>query len=770
MPNLHETSLSFYRTFAANNLKFLRDVEVDLDFEESGGEVIYALDSSEVYGYTMGAAETFFFERGGDPFSEEIGRATLFELHEAILEQILFEQKSNYLLLPPYIIELTNFLRGLKYSTMQRVAKGTVDVARSINDLKQRHEYKELLKLAGEPDVLDAHSENNHMFRSRFQKAAPDLVEIWRATSAKQPIDRARDFIEQPFIQLSDLVQELTEPNDPVFQDWFSRLNKRRPQRENQNFLDAQAMGFLYSLNFELHRMNRRTKVVLISRSNALYQIASQDAQVWKDIGGQPIRHPRSFLNQITSLGTISYRKSTFEKRRNIAWWKNTYSAIVAGGRSDQQGTRLTITEITNRSLAVLIDVWKRFCSAQVSSRAVKTKGDSQDVLLKALHALSATGSIQGIFDAIIFDLYKELDKIHFNIPTSMEASDELDFFRRYGRSQQIDKRSPTHDDIGERLVVSSLHGTNLAYSIHIRSNKIRNLIKEHRQDPFGALAALTEAASSVSDADGDLFHAEWYLAMSYLYASISAWSAAVRFVEVASQNLAEVAGARGADRDWQISLFEVAYLKSKCARELGTSPDELLRTIDTLEAAIVTFGRLPRSKGKSAYLARARTESIKCLFELLKLTNSLEDVVLAKLLNNIATCRDNIASTADPVIEAQFLNNFCYHSVDIDALVPKVFAYELVSRDFTRFYDLSTHLYGQLKSWPENYLDTFCWVTFQLAHKGALQLPFKGCDEDTIFELLDWNAERENISDHDRQDFVAHKNLVSREWRKDVL
>jgi len=769
MANLQKASLDFYRTFATNNLQFLRDVEDDLDFEGNGGNIIYALDFSEVYGYTMGAAETFFFEKGGDPFSEEIGRATLFELHEAILEQILFEQESDYLLLPPYIIELANFIRGLKHSTVQKVAKSTVEAARSIKDLKERSEYQHLLRLASEPDVMDAHSETNHDFRSTFQKAAPGLVEIWRATSAKQPIDKAREFLKQPFMQIADLSPELTKPNEAIFQDWYSRLNKRRPQRENQNFLDAQAMGFLYNINLEFLRSKRQTKVVLISRSKVLYEIASQQFGDWQTVGGQPIRHPRSFLNQISSLGTISKRRSIAEKRRNINWWKNTYSAIADGERSNFQGSNLTISELTNRSLVVLIDVWKRFCSAQVSSRTIKTESDSEDVLLRALHALSTTGSIQGIFDAIIFDLHKELDKIHFNIPTSIEASDELDFFLKFGKSQQIDNKPLTQNDMGERLIVSSLHGTNLAYSIHIKSNKLRNLINEHRRAPFDALAALTEAAGSVSDADGDLFHAEWYLSMAYLYASISAWSAAARSVEMASQNLVEIPDKRQRDRDWQISLFEVSYLKSRCSRELGTSIDDLRRTIETLEAAVLSFEKLKSFRGKGRYLLRARTEKIKCLFELLKISSSSETEILEKLKKCIATCRRNIASIDDLVTEAQFLNNVCYHSVDISGLVPDHFSTVSLSSDFRRFCELSDRLYGPVKSWPENYLDTFCWVVFQLIRLDALQLPFRGYDKDDLLELLDWNAERVNISDHDKRDFVLHRNSVGREWRKGI-
>ncbi|MGB3408705.1 MAG: hypothetical protein WBA67_14570, partial [Jannaschia sp.] len=410
------------------------------------------------------------------------------------------------------------------------------------------------------------------------------------------------------------------------------------------------------------------------------------------------------------------------------------------------------------------------FCSAQVSSRTIKTESDSEDVLLRALHALSATGSIQGIFDAIIFDLHKELDKIHFNIPTFIEASDELDFFLKFGRSQQIDHKPLTQNDVGERLIVSSLHGTNLAYSIHIKSNKLRNLINEHSEDPFDALSALTEAAGSVSDADGDLFHAEWYLSMAYLYASISAWSAAARSVEMASQNLVEIPEKRQRDRDWQISLFEVSYLKSRCSRELGTSIDDLRRTIETLEAAVVAFEKLKRFRGKDRYLLRARTEKIKCLFELLKISSSSDTEILSKLKTCIATCRNNIASIDDPVTEAQFLNNICYHAIDISGLVPDQFSTESLSSDFRRYCDLSDLLYGPVKSWPENYLDTFCWVVFHMTRLDALQLPFRGYDKDDLLELLDWNADRENISDHDRRDFVLHRNSVVREWRKGIV
>lgn len=764
MPNLTKETLQFYQSFAKNNLNFLTDVESDLDFEAAGGKIVYAIDFSEVYGYSMGAAESFFFERGGDPFSDDIGKTTLFELHEAILEHILFEQEEHYLLLPPYSIELFNFIRRLNNSTAKEIAERTVAVAQSVTELKGSEEYNRLCELSQSDSVLERNSSDNHEFRTLFLNAVPDLVELWRDTKSPKPIDKAKSFLQQPFSQVSEIVPGLSEPDLATFQHWFSELNAKRSDRENQNYLDAQALGFIYGLNAHLDKSRKPTRVVLISRSKVLYDLAQRDGDRWERVGGQPIRHPRSFLNQISSLGTISKRKNEKEKRRNVEWWKRTYEAISGQRVFPGINRLLTPTEVTNRSLAVLIDVWKRFCSAQVSSRVIQNEVTTDDILLKALYEMNASGDVTGLFDAVLVDLHQELDKIHFNIPAALFAGNELEFFGREGRGQPIEAVS-SESDVGERVIVSSLYGSNLSYSIHLKSNKLKNIIRDNAQDPYAAMQAVTGAARYNAKTDSDLFHAEWFLAIAYLYASMSAWEAAANSVKMAGIRISDLTKSRQKERDTQTTLFEVSYLASKCSREIGGSIELLEQTTQGLENAIKSFEKARKLPGKNRYLTRARTEKIKCIFELLERGGGDSKQLIDRIVVCIDRCRKNIKESKDPITEIQFLNDFCYHVLGLQTELGEIFPLKEVARDFTRFVILSEKVYGLVDSWPENYLDTLCWVSFNLAEAGCTDSLPLGLSRADIQRLASLNASKNYISEHDKKDFLSHKNYIDKAW-----
>lgn len=763
MANLDSSSLSYYQKFASNNLRFLDDVSKDLEFESSGGTVVYSIDFSELYGYTMGAAETFFFEKGGDPFSDTIGRATLFELHEAILELVLFEQETQYLLLPPYIIELFNFIRRLNHNTVKSVASRTIQVAKSFDDLRNSDDYKTLLDLATSEKATEPNSPENRQFREVFLRAVPDLVDLWRDTSRPKPLHKAKLFLQQSYTQISELLPDLSKPDEGVVAHYYSRLNEIRRGRDNQNFLDAQAMGFIYAANSKLISSKRPSRLVLISRSNVLYDLACEDSSLWSDIGGQPIRHPRSFLNQISNLGTITNRKDASSKASNIKWWKNTYSAI--SGQPTFEAKNLTKTQIVARSLAVLIDVWKRFCSAQVSSRAIKNEDSTDDILLKALHALNSTGSIRGLFDLIIGDLHQELDKLHFEIPASLESRDELSFVVSRGKSLELKASKSDEDDIGQRVIVSGLHGTNLIYSIHIKSNKIRNLVSEKAANPYDALASLTDAARYSADTDGDLFHVEWYLAMAYLFASISAWPAAKKSNDMARLNLSQLTATRLRERDAQITLFEISYLSSKCNRELGVGYDDLLATVNGLETAIDRIKNFRKITGKNRYLARARTEKIKCIFELIEMNPRAATDLEERLFTCIERCRDNLNRVDDPITEAHFLNNYCYHFVNLGDIFSQEFRAGKMILEFKKFIRISHRVYEDVLNWPENYIDTFCWAAFNLIKEGLMNEGDLGYSRGEILELCQKNASKEFISEHDRKDFTAHARKIRDTW-----
>ncbi|EGF89913.1 hypothetical protein ABI_43370 [Asticcacaulis biprosthecium C19] len=746
-------ALQAYKLFAQNNIRYAEASEEDIDFEEKGGKIIYAIDHSEIFAYCLARTEAFFFENDGRAFFDRMGTSTLDALHEAILEQVLFKRDDGYVLLPPYIVELMDFARNIKQGAVRATAQNAAKALKSLRDLRSSSQYGDLLERAREAvgdGLIDRSAPAYIEFKHAFTALMPDLIEVKLENKQVEAVGRLRKFLTNPYLQIAELSPELPNGNDRVLCHWQSELDRRRPNKPDQNFNDAKSLAYIFDLNLTLGRQHPRRKIVLVSRSHSLHSIMNADIGNWDEAGGNVVRHPRAFLNEINRIGQLS-RQSTEDRKQNLTWWKNTYSRIAAP-QDRAIAHMLTDTEWLNRRIALLMDNWKRFCSAQVATKVITSDKGIEDRLLNALQALSSN-SMRGLIDDILNDLHMSMEKLHFQIPVMLENIDRVVSVQL--KSERYAQSPPTHfiHPNPEQVFIRTPHGTPLSNHLRLASPKIRQLLTENANDPFAALESMADIGGTIDSRD-PLFDIEWYLAMAYIYASVGAWKASSSCLDESKKHLAQAGGNSVTDLDFVSVTFGLDYLVARCMRELGATVEQFqgIRT-----ALILRLGELDKFSfdGKSSMLLSVRSTLLKTQMEIVKHPPQ-RDQAVEEILINVESCISLSHSGVIVESRVEFLNNFCYYYVEEPEIFASNYSMNFMIREFCTFTQILTTLYGAVEEWPDNFLDTFCWVQYK-SGKNSDGEKLTETELKNIHGLMVMNAGREYLSELDRHIFKRH-------------
>lgn len=262
-----------------------------------------------------------------------------------------------------------------------------------------------------------------------------------------------------------------------------------------------------------------------------------------------------------------------------------------------------------------------------------------------------------------------------------------------------------------------------------------------------------------------ELYDAEWYLATGYLYASIGAWSSSLKSISLAAEQVGYLKLSQRETQECCMTELEIEYLRSRCLRELNWAIPIRKANADAL---MDLAGRLSDMEGTidvQSYIARARTEVIKVWFEIRSTDENNVYIDSSRLKDEVTACKTLIEPLENDLVEVQFLNTICYHCVDNLDNFGALFSLDSLVEDFLRFCKRAGDMYGPPLRWPDNFLDTLCWVAFRLERVRRLDLQIINLDMQSIADLAGVNARKRHLSNHDRADFKRHYTEISEGW-----
>jgi len=772
--------LDYYRRFARDLLYDIALFEKDVEFQQSGGSIVYAVDFSEVYGYTQRAAESFFARRPESAFDANLGRATLLELHESILEFILFDAGKNVILLDPYAIELINYYKGLRSGLIENKVRRVARALEASRRARSTPEYMELESIAarvanngGQLTTAEADRIGN-----LIEVIAPDIPALWGLDEETDVLERLTDLMSKDRFRFPDKFFGLPcDTNSEVADRWYYKLRKSRGERPDQNFVDAQAMGMLWHLNTRLLSRTQPTVVHLVSRSSAMVSIMQSeiDEGWWDTQGGNVIRHPRGFLTLLNEYADIDMHVPPSRRAASLQRWRRTFERLAGHGSTTVSGRRqLTEEEQVRRQLALITDVWRRYCSVKVAQYSLAHQHDTKEKVLSALAAIHDQAALQNAITDVLSDLQHALDRAHFAVsvlvsPYLTEAKRrQRDGPRRSFREFVQDRSQGS----GSAVRLRTVHGSPLPFEIYVTNDRLLGEITEHADDPIRVLQVLVSETlrPKTGPGDGTPTDAEWYLSLAYANAAIGAWELTDRAVRVTLEEL------EGRDPEGRLALVmsEARYLEGKATRHLNKSLEDLEDCAIALQDVVDHLRESRFADSLPGYELRLVSEKIKILFFMVRKMFEADrsDARINETLDHLSRCHDRVnldgVGDNDAAARCDFWNNLCYHYMELSDLGLAVVKAAQIGDWLGRFQQSLLDVFGGIDASPDNYVDTLAWVRLRLIQEGEVRVENLSKERLLIFGSLKRLARQHHVGDLDLRDFRRHRDEAQRYFEEE--
>ncbi len=261
----------------------------DLDFQNEGGKIRYAIDFAEIRAYV-------------DPNSpiddmkifRDDGVETARAIQNVALNLLL---KRKPILLAPYASELQAYIRHqqteITEETLHHVKMARMEASRILKSPEYPKVRELVTSLRESPQ--DVSEEEYRIIGEYVGKNASNLLLLLQPSQVRPIHVLANLFRERPFDSLSACGIELSNLslNEATRERWEEQLSQNRPRRIGSNYHDAYSMMLLEAVNNELSKTN--TKLCLVTRSSYMHQIFEVELEngLWKS---NFLRHPRSFI------------------------------------------------------------------------------------------------------------------------------------------------------------------------------------------------------------------------------------------------------------------------------------------------------------------------------------------------------------------------------------------------------------------------------------------------------------------------------------------
>lgn len=276
-------------------LRSFREVAKDLVLEQQGYHIYFAVDFSEIFLYAHPLSHTlqeFLFEFESTPST--LNHAQALSRQQTTLSLGFHYIPSPLVLLPPYANELRLHLRAMRrYDSNSFVTEKNLELIEFI-----RISLLESLNEETHNDINRV-QQNKYLTTNQKERLASILEEKYRDIWTLLTIDLdgfkniLRLFETNKILLTGEVFKDIHITHERVSQGvsgWLASISAQqgRKMRSFQNYADAYACRYLYTINEELlkNRAQKRSIIVLLSHSTAMNSTLTQDS--FANIPGWP--------------------------------------------------------------------------------------------------------------------------------------------------------------------------------------------------------------------------------------------------------------------------------------------------------------------------------------------------------------------------------------------------------------------------------------------------------------------------------------------------
>jgi soluble cytochrome b562 len=601
-----------YRHATEVLLRDIDDAVQDIQYLAQGGNIIHAVDFSEIRAYVV-PADDIYEDPRGTFFIPGLARRQQIALELAILELIFFGsdrtgEAPKVVLLPPYRMELRNAEIHFQQRAFQRFRQVINDASKELNRLEVDQElWKIFHALENRNDVdQSAVVDSENRLIQIFNENAVNLKLLTMDDRWWSPEFRLRDLLERA--KLVDLSSELivgrqispSELDQRLVDLIFAKIRRRRLNRINAvqdigvlerrrlegnvdatSRVDALAVAYVVHANDVMASQSgagATRRLVLVSRSEHLLASVSEYAEELRNHRiTQFFRRPRAFSAAMLQPGLDSV-----ERLANLRQRRTALQLVVRGmPESTDEGVGGGGETEVNRVIE-LEGLWRSAVNLMVASSdwELETSGSSSEtsrvlallrnrVELNSLISEAATrlAADINVTNALLggFDVSREALQAQFE-QTTARNNDRMVFvwssltpltLGLYFYNSAV-RQARTQGRSGERALRQLLRG------IPSSTGTMGNWDPDSDEDP-----GLTNRAALV----------ETCLAASFLEALEDRWNVAETYAELAV--------------NWSRELdptprHEALYMRAVCRRR-STDPDmdRLRKGFDDLNGAL---------------------------------------------------------------------------------------------------------------------------------------------------------------------------------------
>lgn len=744
--------LDFYRKFAVRLIDDISLLAEDLEFTKAGGRVLTAADFSEIYAYCHNTSGLFLSKRDSDLLSGVDARGVVNELHRAIMFFHMFETNESLWLLDPYIIELRRFIRNTEGHQFQRAVRAHAEAFGKLSAATNTPEFTALEAMVQRAQKSGKQLDANDQARlvAFVERVAPTAF-YTDQQKPDAPIRRLRQLLEKNRLVIpSDPPMDVLKGDEATFERWRDALNHHRPGRIPANASDARAMAMLYSLNVWLLAQLRPQRLILLTRSAHMHSVMRNEVRAghWDAVGGSVLRHPRGIL-ALLDEGEIVRNAPIEKQERALEKWVSTLTPLIRTRSTPASAGSLTADEVVKRHVAVIAQVWQRYCGSKAVTIAVEHQLMDADKGLKAIALFLERGNLKRVIRERLNETEMRLSASTFTTATMISA--EMDEARKARSKQQREVILPLEIEAGDErnlIQLAGANGTPMPFRVSIADARIATALRTNWADPFVAFQQLSEEQmleprDGIEGADLEL---EWYLSIAYVCAAMGAWTAALRACDFIVK-MRERATA------------EILLMRAKATRNLHESLLELAPIANELRSLRA------QSLPDTGISLRILTEQLKYEFIVARraIDNKQDEIAEAC----IERAKRDIhffagRGAASTVEECELLNNIIYHVTQLNQRGMRMMETPEHLCLFQAFEDSLTCVYGPgPKHWPDNFVDTYCYVRLCLLRDGLLYEDTHAIDRALerakILDPLIVVSQREHVSSVDEADYRLH-------------
>lgn len=285
-PEEYNEELREYASKCRELRRDLNHVLTDLDFIQKKGQIVYAVDHSEIYAYTLprGTVRGFrLFASDSLSWTGSLQRLALQRLFDGSSEKII--------LLKPYAIELQRFVRLQYRKALDDAKKQTLEVQKERERLMKDPKAARIIELGkkAESGTTLTYEEEKEVANFLERNEAVMLLALIREHN-NNPLSLIRSlFNRQKFADLEDLVNVDTSFDSDETRHWYKKLAVVRELRKitsllrKQKWFDLEKNLFLSSRELLIKQKFEDLEIVLSDVSKELIKKQS-NTQRFKEV------------------------------------------------------------------------------------------------------------------------------------------------------------------------------------------------------------------------------------------------------------------------------------------------------------------------------------------------------------------------------------------------------------------------------------------------------------------------------------------------------